>query len=58
MGAKDLIRPHEIVSRDQGIHTNKKNILKFEVNEQKYIWNGTALISVDTAVQIISYESE
>lgn len=36
----------------------KKNIIKFEVNEQKYIWNGTALISVGTAVQIISYESE
>ena len=36
----------------------QKNIIKFEVNEQKYIWNGTALISVDTAVQIISYESE
>lgn len=36
----------------------KKNILKFEVHDQKYIWNGTALQSVGTAVQIISYESK
>lgn len=36
----------------------KKSVLKFEVHDQKYIWNGTALQSVGTAVQIISYESK